>query len=77
MKLNLIKTLDTTKLDAAILGYKPRYLIMNLETANDMNEKVVSLDRDKYLGADYIAFYRNTPIAYCEQLKYGEVELVV
>lgn len=77
MKLNLIQTLDTTKLNAAILGHKPRYLIMNLETANNMNEKVINLDRDKYLGTDYIAFYRNIPIAYCEQLKYGEVELVV
>ena len=80
MKFNLIYKMDTDKLDSNILVVQPKYIVMNLETANNLSAQtsdVLTLEKDKKKWNDgCVSLYRGIPIAYCEELEYGEVDLV-
>lgn len=57
---------------------KPKYIIMNNETANEL---IKSLDgftsiRDYDKQIDYIDEYQGIPIAYCAKLNFGEVDII-
>ena len=82
MKVN-IKRLDTTALNAAMQKFVqdndefPTYLIMNEETRHTLIIEYESMNVTKTYGDWHkYAIYKGTPIAICEKLDFGEVDIV-
>ena len=87
MKVNLIKKLDSNKLDKALEDFNyeysaiPKYIIMNNETA----DALIGVTKFKYAtwldavskkNTIFNPTYNEIPIAICGNLNYGEIEIV-
>ena len=85
MKISLISKIDLKILDKALEDYNyetsqiPKYIIMNKKTFDDLKTvpgKKYMLDIKDYYGIDGCWYYDSFPIAFCDKLAYGEVEIV-
>lgn len=76
MKLNVIKKRNLDGLDYAINNIKDiNYLVMNTQTMNEISHG--NTDAISYqANSGYYTLYRKIPIALCERLPDGEVEVV-
>ena len=84
-KINIAeKKVNLDKLLSGIRTMKCNYIIMNNETLNDLDEKVddwfTKIETSNYVTvvettSTYASIW-GIPIAICEKLKYGEVDLV-
>lgn len=84
MKINLIQKLNPEILDKALEDYSyktsqfPKYIIMNEETFKHL--RIVSckypMDLNYNLHEEKYWLYDNYPIAFCNMLAYGEIEIV-
>ena len=91
-KLNIAeKNVNLDKLLSEIRTTKCNYIIMNSETLNDLDEKtddlftkletsnyVTIIKKQLMITPTYVSYASiwGIPIAVCEKLKYGEVDLV-
>jgi len=57
---------------------KPKYIIMNNETANELIKSLdgFTLIRDYDKQIDYVNEYQGIPIAFCAKLDFGEVDII-
>ena len=83
-KINIAeKRVNLDKLLSEIRATKCNYIIMNNETLSDLDEKVddwfTKIETSNYVTVVKTPTYASIwgiPIAICEKLKYGEVDLV-
>ena len=88
-KINIAeKNVNLDKLISEIRTMKCNYIIMNNETLNDLDEKAddwftkletsnyVTVVKKQLIITPTYASICDIPIAVCEKLKYGEVELI-
>ena len=71
----LVKKIDTKALDNIIEVNKVRFLVMNAETHREFMKNSISNENWSAQGASYEE-YKKIPIAVCEKLSYGEIEIL-
>lgn len=71
----LVKKIDTKALDNIIETNKVRFLVMNTETHREFMKDSISNENWSAHGASYEE-YKKIPIAVCEKLNYGEIEIL-
>ena len=83
MKINIIKTIDTTLLDKALDDYNyetsqiPKYIIMNNDTLKAIEQSArKSMFLPQITEENIYRIYNGYPIAFCNKLKFGEIEIV-
>ena len=74
--LNIDKLNDSIEQITKHQDCSPRYLIMNVSTANDIGIQTRYAQINIY-GDTYYAFYDDIKIAICNDMPYGEVEIVL
>ena len=71
----LVRKIDTKVLDNIIETNKVRFLVMNAETYREFMNNSISKENWSTHGASYEE-YKKIPIAVCEKLNHGEIEIL-